>query len=440
MTDTVVTTEYGQAEGIVRGGCRCWFGLPFAKAPVGDLAFRHPEKPDPWDGVYKAVKGRANPLQGHGHKKYGYTDRDCLYLNVFAPDTEEENLPVMVWIFGGSYCTGGTGLKSADSDDLEYDMTRFAKDTQTIVVTFNYRLNMEGFLNLSYIDPSFEMNNGLYDQIAALRVVRENIGAFGGDSGNVTVFGQSAGAACILALMTHPDAMPLFDKAIVQSACVDSFWNVEESRKMTELFLKYIGVAKSDIARLKTVSADEVYEAARKLKKKVFGGGDVRCAFSPVIDGVTIKDYPSKLASCCDKPLLMGTNKNEANIFVNDIPDILMPFAARRFHLNPERGEGAKSRYSDQVTESIYKTPARAITSAYKGPVWTYEYTYQTPAIRQSGAGCFHASELPVLFAQDLGISPVDDPETEKTGDMMRGVWGEFARTGKCAWTGNRVI
>jgi len=440
MTDMVVTTEYGQAEGILRNGCRCWFGLPFAKAPIGDLAFRHPVKPEAWDGVYKAVKGKANPLQGHGHKKYGCTDRDCLYLNVFVPDTEETDLPVMVWIFGGSYCTGGTGLKSADSEDLEYDMTKFARDTKTIVVTFNYRLNMEGFLNLSYIDPAFEMNNGLYDQIAALKFVRDNVGAFGGDSDNVTVFGQSAGAACILALMTHPDAVPLFDKAIVQSACVDSFWSVEESIRLTELFLKYIGIAKSDIDKLKTVSAEEVYEAARKLKKKVFGGGDVRCAFSPVIDGVTIKDYPSKLASGCDKPLLMGTNQNEANIFVNDIPDILMPFAARRFHLKPEHGKDAKARYSDQVTEFIYKNPAREITSAYKGPAWTYEYTYQTPAIRESGAGCFHASELPVLFAQDLGISPVDDPETEKTGDMMRGIWGEFARTGKCAWMGNRVI
>ena len=440
MTELIVTTEYGQAEGIVRDGCRCWFGLPFAKAPIGDLAFRHPQKPESWEGVYKAVKGKANPIQGHGHKKYGYTDRDCLYLNVFRPDVEEEDLPVMVWIFGGSYCTGGAGLKSADSEELEYEMTKFARDTKTIVVTFNYRLNMEGFLNLSYIDPSFEMNNGLYDQIAALGFVRENIGAFGGDSGNVTVFGQSAGAACILALMTHPDAVPLFDKAVVQSACVDSFWSIEESKKMTEAFLKYIGIGKADIAKIRTVAAEDVFEAARKLKKKVMGMGDVRCAFSPVIDGMTIKDYPSKLAASCDKPLLMGTNQQEANLFVNEIPDILMPFAARKFHLAPEHGKGAKSRYSDQVTQSIYRGPARAIASAYKGDVWTYEYTYQTPAIRQSGAGCFHASELPVLFGYDLGITPVDDPETEKIGDLMRSIWGEFARTGKCAWTGNRVI
>ena len=440
MTELIVTTEYGQAEGIVRDGCRCWFGLPFAKAPVGDLAFRHPQRPEPWDGVYKAVKGKANPIQGHGHKKYGYTDRDCLYLNVFRPDIEEEDLPVMVWVFGGSYCTGGAGLKSSDSEELEYDMTKFARDTKTIVVTFNYRLNMEGFLNLSYIDPSFEMNNGLYDQIAALGFVRENIGAFGGNSGNVTVFGQSAGAACILALMTHPDAVPLFDKAVVQSACVDSFWNIEESMKMTESFLKYIGIGKADIAKIREVSAADVFEAARKLKKKVMGMGDVRCAFSPVIDGVTIKDYPSKLAASSDKPLLMGTNQQEANLFVNEIPDILMPLAALKFHLAPEHGKGARNRYSDQVTKAIYRGPALAITSAYKGEAWTYEYTYQTPSIRQSGAGCFHASELPVLFGYDLGISPVDDPETKKTGDLMRSIWGEFARTGKCAWTGNRVI
>ncbi len=441
MSGLIVTTEYGNLEGIVSGGCRCFLGVPFAKAPLGDLAFKHPVKPEPWDGVYSAVRGKANPLQGHGHKEYKVTDRDCLYLNVFVPETEaEEKLPVMVWVFGGSYCTGGTGLKSADSDDLEYDMTRFARDTGTIVVTFNYRLNMEGFLNLSYIDPVYEMNNGLYDQIAALEFVRSNIGAFGGDDKNITVFGQSAGAACILALMTHPEAAPLFDKAIVQSACVDSFWNIEESRKLTELFLKYIGIGKDDIAKLKNVSAQEVFDAAHRLKKHVFSGGDVRCAFSPVVDGVTIKDYPSKLVSDCTKPLLMGTNKNEANIFVNDIPAIAMPFVARKFHLTPEHGKGARERYSDQATDFIYKTPMGRITSSYKGPVWTYEYTYQTPQIKASGAGCFHASELPVLLAQDLGISDVNDPESEKTGNLMRSIWGEFARTGKCGWEGCRTI
>ena len=440
MTETLVTTGYGQIEGIAEEGIKLFLGVPFAKPPVGDLSFRHPLPPEPWDGVLSAVRARANPVQGHGHKEYRVTDRDCLYLNVFAPDTAEDKLPVMVWIFGGSYCTGGSGLTDVDSDELLYDMRRFARDTKTIVVTFNYRLNMEGFLNLSYIDPSFEMNNGLYDQIAALRFVRENIGAFGGDDKNITVFGQSAGAACILALMTHPDAAPLFDKAIVQSACVDSFWNIEESRKMTELFLKYIGVGRNEVGKLRTIDKEAVYLAAKKLKRKVFSGGDVRCAFSPVIDGVTIRDYPSRLASGCDKPLLMGTVKSEANLFVNDVPDILMFIAARKFRLKPEHGKGAKERYADQETEAIYKAPARAITSAYKGPVWTYEYTYQTPQIRSSGAGCFHASELPVLFAQDMGITDVNDPESEKTGDLMRSIWGEFARTGKCGWEGKRVI
>ena len=104
MSGLIVTTEYGNLEGIVSGGCRCFLGVPFAKAPLGDLAFKHPVKPEPWDGVCSAVRGKANPLQGHGHKEYKVTDRDCLYLNVFVPETEaEEKLPVMVWVFGGSY-------------------------------------------------------------------------------------------------------------------------------------------------------------------------------------------------------------------------------------------------------------------------------------------------------------------------------------------------
>ena len=194
MTETLVTTGYGQIEGIAEEGIKLFLGVPFAKPPVGDLSFRHPLPPEPWDGVLSAVRARPNSIQGHGHKEYRVTDRDCLYLNVFAPDTQEDKLPVMVWIFGGSYCTGGRGLTDVVSDDLLYDMRRFARDTKTIVVTFNYRLNLEGFLNLSYLDPTFEMNNGLYDQIAALKFVRENIGAFGGDDRNITVLTRVADA------------------------------------------------------------------------------------------------------------------------------------------------------------------------------------------------------------------------------------------------------
>ena len=110
--------------------------------------------------------------------------------------------------------------------------------------------------------------------------------------------------------------------------------------------------------------------------------------YFPVIDGVTIKDYPSVLASGCDKPLLMGTVKSEANLFVNDVPAILMPIMARKFRLKPEHGKGAKERYADQETEAIYKAPARAITSAYKGPVWTYERTDKKGYVPRSAAAC----------------------------------------------------
>ena len=185
-----VATEYGLVRGIVRDGCELFLGIPFAAPPVGDLAFKHPVPPAPWKGVFDADKAPKNPIQGKGHSNITYVDKDCLYLNVFVPKGLPEDAPVMVWFYGGSYANGGCGNVSAKSDELNYDLVKFAKDTRTVVVSFNYRLNLEGFLNLNFLDKSFDRSNGLYDQMAALKYVRNNINRFGGDADNVTVFGQ----------------------------------------------------------------------------------------------------------------------------------------------------------------------------------------------------------------------------------------------------------
>lgn len=186
-----IKTQYGMVEGFAHGGCSVWYGIPFAKPPVGELAFKHPVPPEPWEGVLQARKGSCNPIQSEGDFSIGNNSMDCLYLNVFVPEEHDGPLPVMVWIFGGAWNQGGAGAMRKDSAELQYDMSLFARESGCAVVSINYRLNLYGFLNLHFLDARFDRNNGLYDQILALQWVHDNIAAFGGDPDNITLFGQS---------------------------------------------------------------------------------------------------------------------------------------------------------------------------------------------------------------------------------------------------------
>ena len=293
-----VKTRYGMVEGFSRKGCACWYGIPFAKPPVGELAFRHPEPPESWEGVRKAFYGSANPIQSKGDFSIGNNSQDCLYLNVFVPEEHTGPLPVMVWIYGGAYNQGGAGAVRKDSAELLYDMNLFARESGCAVVSFNYRQNLYGFLNLHFLDERFDQNNGLFDQIMALRFVKENIAAFGGDPDNVTLFGQSAGASSVLALMAMKEAEGLFHKAIVMSANVEHFYTEEESRRYTNDYLKFAGVSRPE--KLAALSEQRVCAINERYAGRLIMKGDVRCAFSPVSDaeggtekGGTALQHPS---------------------------------------------------------------------------------------------------------------------------------------------------
>ena len=431
-----VATEYGLVRGIVRDGCEEYLGIPYAQPPVGELAFKHPVPPEPWDGVKDAVRGSINPVQGKGRSTILFDGRDCLYMNIFVPQGLAPDAPVMVWFYGGSYANGGVGRFREDGDELSYDMALFAKETKTVCVNFNYRLNLEGFCNLHFLDKNFDQNNGLFDQIMALKFVRNNIHRFGGNADNVTVFGQSAGAACMLALMGDPETADLFDKAIVQSACVDSFWTEKQSQRLTKKYLGFLGVGTtpSELARLKDIDIALVHEANAKLRQLVLREGNSNCCFSPTIDGVTIKGAPGELAKSFNKPLLIGTTSQEGDLFVKNIPDLLMPLAAYWFKFKFRPGKGAHRYMADDFTAKFYREPARDIARHLKGSSWVYEYRYQTPDMIKRQAGCCHACELPVLFGRSNDYISIDDPVSRRVGEKMRENWGEFAHNGSLSW------
>ena len=429
-----VATEYGLVRGIVRDGCHEYLGIPYAAPPVGDLAFKHPMPPEPWNGILDVVRGPISPVQGKGRSTISPDGRDCLYLNIFVPEDIEPGAPVMVWIYGGSYANGGVGRMGEDSEELSYDMARFARETRTVCVNFNYRLNLEGFLNLHFLDKNFDQNNGLFDQILALKFVRNNIHRFGGNADNITVFGQSAGAACMLVLMGDPKTAGLFDKAIVQSACVGSFWTEKQSQRLTYKYLKMLGVSPDELNKLKDIDITKIHKANAELRKLVLHEGNSNCCFSPTIDGVTIKQAPGEMAKSFKGPALFGTTSQEGDLFIMNIPSALLPLAAYWFKFKFRPGKGAHRFMSDDFTAKFYREPAYDIARSMEGSSWVYEYRYQTPNMLKANSGCCHACELPLLFGRSNAYISIDDPVSQRVGEKLREIWGGFAHNGTLSW------
>lgn len=443
LADTL-TTHYGRVSGIHQDGCTEYLGIPYATPPVGELAFRHPIPPTPWDTVLRADHGRANCIQHLGAYSMNIQDHDALYLNIYVPEhAHADALPVMVWIHGGGFSTGGTGL--ATDSTMSYDMALFARETQTIVVTFNYRLNTEGFLYLSYLNPRFEDNCGLYDQLLALRFVKDNIAAFGGDTTRITLFGQSAGAASVLALMTIPEADDLYTGCIAMSPCAEHFFTPEEAQYHTQVYLRGIGISARHVDKLLTLPTRRIQKRNYYFQSDLVAAkGDMRCAFSPVIDGTLLKEAPWKAVCRSHKPLLIGYVSNEARLFMTGVPKGVMPLMSKILHLDvPSKKEinlPYDWRLEKVMSDHMFVHPIDSIFEAYEGPKWCYEYTYQTPEIQALGGGCAHAYEMPVLFGRHTELCDPTYPQTAAKGQEMRAVFGHFAYTHTANWHGKRTF
>ncbi|HEV2783772.1 MAG TPA: carboxylesterase family protein, partial [Actinophytocola sp.] len=205
-------TDRGPVRGVVAGDYRLFQGIPFAAPPVGELRWRPPQPPAPWRDPLDATAPRGACAQPGSFGRPETFNEDCLYLNVTTPRRAGHRLPVMVWIHGGSYTTGSGAI---------YDARKLAVEGGVVVVTINYRLGPLGFLALPALtgeQPGIQSGNyGIEDQQAALRWVRRNAAAFGGDPGNVTIFGESAGSGSVCAHLVSPTAAGLFHRAIGQS-------------------------------------------------------------------------------------------------------------------------------------------------------------------------------------------------------------------------------
>jgi para-nitrobenzyl esterase len=444
-----VRTQVGHVRGRRRdvSGVLAFRGIPYAAPPVGPLRWRAPQPPTPWIGVRDALTFGAGCLSAlEDDHRPGPRSEDCLYLNVWtAAKRAHEKRPVMVWIHGGGFQFGSSANPATDGGPLA------AKGV--VVVSFNYRLGIFGFLAHPVLDLEAQSGNyGLQDQLAALRWVKANIADFGGDPDNVTVFGESAGAMAIGILMASPLAHGLFHKAIGESG---AFWDsrhgplqgIEEARKRGLAFARQQGNA--SIAALRATPAEQLNAAA----PWSFRTDPVVTAFSPSIDHYVVPDVPALRFLRGEQmhiPLLAGWNAAEETPFPSQtLPDQ----SAQAFRAAAGEMFG-KERLADFLkaypadTDAQAKASAAALTGDYvigeqcwqwlrlhrgtcRAPVYGYLFSYTSPYTPIAS----HVTEIPFVFGtltpqQVIGCTAPPAEADRALAQTIMSYWVNFAMHG----------
>ncbi|MDT5181475.1 MAG: para-nitrobenzyl esterase, partial [Mycobacterium sp.] len=297
-------TTYGAMRGSTDGGVNVWRGIAYAEQPLGERRFLAPAPPAPWTGVRDAVEHGPLPPQGRSFVGGGRDDpkiRDeaCLTLTVWSPDPGG-SLPVMVWIPGGAFVYGAGQLQL-------YNGSRLAANGDVVVVNVTYRLGVFGGFELEDLGAGFDDNLALRDQVAALQWVRDNIAAFGGDPQRVTVFGESAGATSVLALLASPLADGLFTRAIAQSPALPLIADRETRARQARTFVERLGV---DVDELKSLPQRRLRRAAGRLQAE--SAAQTPTLAYGLTQGVdSLPRHPidaARAGAVSSIPLIVGTN------------------------------------------------------------------------------------------------------------------------------------
>ncbi len=477
---TVAETSAGKIRGFRRNGVYIFKGVPYGASTAGGRRFRPPVKPEPWTGIRNALQyGRTCPSQDSAHfntdgRNLATSDEDafvlhrgafaavpgedCLRANLWTPEiNSSRKRPVMVYMHGGAF-SGGSG-----HDLLAYDGECLARNHDVVVVTHNHRLNVYGYLNLGHLageEYASSANVGMLDIVAVLEWVRDNIENFGGDSGNVTIFGQSGGGGKIIALMAMPAARGLFHRAIVQSGPFLRSLSPDYSGRLAELVIAELGLSKSQVRELQRIPVDRLSGAAAEAMKKmpaykpsirqVYGEQD----WGPTVDGRILPRHPFDPDApeiSADVPLLTGSNLHE---FVNglDRPDAnaLDRLVSQEFG---DRGreivEAYRCNYPEATPFDLYATIAAACVrrpafeqasrkaALRAAPAYSYVYAWRTPVLN-GRPGSFHASEIAFTFdnAEICDHYSCGVPEAFVLSKQISNAWANFARTGNPSHSG----
>ncbi|MGP2439098.1 carboxylesterase/lipase family protein [Streptomyces sp. JW3] len=458
--EAVVRTAAGAVRGRREDGLTVFRGVPFAAPPVGAARFAAPRPPAKWDGTRDAYAFGPPPPQDllvPGQRGPGSGDGDWLTANVWTPDADPAaRRPVLVWIYGGAYKLGHGGSPG-------YDARHIATDGDLVVVTFNYRVGMEGFARIE----GAPANRGLLDQVAALEWVRENIAGFGGDPERVTVFGESAGAGSIAALLAMPSAAGLFRRAIAQSV-PGTFFSDELARDIGAALAAEAG-RRPTVADLAAVDPDRLVGAGQTLAAKMLGYTDrwgqaapTVTPYSPVVDGEVLPVLPWQAlaaGAARDVDLVVGHNRDEFRLFIalaGQLGQIGAERAAAALRMYAPGGAtgaaayraafpaaSAGELYEKVQTDWLFAVPTMRLAEAHLaggGRAHAYELTWPAPG-SGGGLGACHALDLPLLFGTfraDLGALLFAGTEPDATALALsarfRASWTGFARTGDPGW------
>ena len=417
--DPLVHVDGGTIRGINRAGLLIFKGIPYAQPPVGQLRWRPPQPVRTWTGVRSAAAFGHDcmqlPTPGDAAPLRTLPSEDCLYVNVWAPqESGGKSLPVMVWIYGGGFVDGG-------SSPAVYSGAAFARHG-VVFVSFNYRLGRFGFFAFPALDRenSMEGNYAFMDQIAALRWVRENIAAFGGDPRQVTIFGESAGGMSVSVLLTSPLARGLFQRAIIESgggrnnllrpALLDRPGpRGERSAEQDGIaFARSMGVQGTDAAALAALRRLPAARIVHGLNMhSMFQQHDIYSG--PMVDGKLMARPAEEIyrqGKQAPVPLVVGANSADIGFTsAHSLDQLFAPFgeqanAARAgFHAGPKANFDQIAQQVGQVEDML--EPARFVArrmAAIGQPAYQYRFSYIAAAMRKKLKGAPHSSEIPYVF------------------------------------------